>query len=148
MTLFHPLHPIFICMLKDNWLFPLTSFEIVNSIQSLHCKLDLPVTKIPKVSLHYVPKSPATPPKKLINKLTPNEPAITRKEGHDKKHNPFLYCQEQTLLRYINENIEMVQNESRFNSPDLEISIVAHYCTCLFHLITEMIKLGKMKILS
>ena len=39
----------------------------------------------------------------------------------------------------------MVQNESLFNSPDLEISIVAHYCTCLFHLITEMTKLGKMK---
>ena len=33
----------------------------------------------------------------------------------------------------------------KFNSPDLEISIAAHYCTCLFHLITEIIKLGKWK---
>ena len=81
-----------------------------------------------------------------MNKRTLNEPAITRKKGHDKKHNSFLCSQQQTLLRYINENIEMVQNESLFNSPDLEISIGAHYyCTCLFHLITEMIKLGKMK---
>ena len=95
MTLFQPVYPIFISMLKEIWLFPLTSFEIVNSIQSVHSKLDLPVTRVPKASLHYIPKSSVTPPPP-----TPSEAAITRKEGHDKKQNNAFLCRQQ-LFHYI-----------------------------------------------
>ena len=55
--------------------FPLTPFQILNSIQSWNCKLSLLVIKVPKAPFPHVFKSSALP--KLMTKLTLNEPAIT-----------------------------------------------------------------------
>ena len=45
--LWTPMHDYaFICILKDDWLLPFTPFQILNSIQSLCCKLGLLVTKV------------------------------------------------------------------------------------------------------
>ena len=55
--------------------FPLTPFQILNSIQSWNCKLSLLIIKVPKAPFPHVFKSSALP--KLMTKLTLNEPAIT-----------------------------------------------------------------------
>ena len=51
------------------------TFQILNSVQSMSCKLGLLIIKVLKALLRHVPKSSASP--KSMTKLTPNEPAIT-----------------------------------------------------------------------
>ena len=69
----HILHPTHLH--TERWFAGPQPFQILNSIQPLYCKLGLLIIKVPKVTLHHVPK-PSAPLRKSINKRTLKEPAI------------------------------------------------------------------------
>ena len=59
---------ILICILKDDWMHPVTPFQNQNFHQSDPCKIGLLIIKVLKAPLYLVPKSPA--PLNSMNKLT------------------------------------------------------------------------------